>query len=36
MALKSKRVQDIFEETFILALLSSADFHLEGCGSEFF
>ena len=28
-ALKSKHVQDTFGETFTLALLSSADFHLQ-------
>ena len=36
LALKSKKVQDIFGETFILALLSSAAFRLENLISYFF
>ena len=36
LALKSKKVQGIFGKTFILALLSSAVFHLQNCVSDFF
>ena len=36
LALKSKKVQGIFGETFILALLSSAVFHLQNRVSYFF
>ena len=36
LALKSKKVQGIFGETFILALLSSAAFRLQNCVSDFF
>ena len=35
-ALKSKKVQGIFKETFILALLSSAIFRLQNRFSDFF
>ena len=35
-ALKSKKVQGIFGETFILALLSSAVFRLQNRVSDFF
>ena len=35
-ALKNKRVQGIFGETFILALWSSAVFHLQSGVSDFF
>ena len=35
-ALKSKKVQGIFGETFILALLSSAVFRLQNHVSDFF
>ena len=34
--LKSKNVQGIFGETFILALLSSAIFRIQNCVSNFF
>ena len=36
LALKSKKVQGIFGETFILALLSSAVFRLQNRVSDFF
>ena len=36
LALKSKKVQGIFGETFILALLSSAVFRLQNHVSDFF
>ena len=36
LALKSNKVQGIFGETFILALLSSAAFRLQNCVSDFF
>ena len=36
LVLKSKKVQGIFEETFILALLSSAVFRLQNGVSDFF
>ena len=36
LALKSKKVQGIFGETFILALLSPAIFRLQNCVSDFF
>ena len=36
LALKSKKVQGIFGETFILALLSSAVFRLKNRVSDFF
>ena len=36
LALKSKKVQGIFGETFILALLSSAAFRPQKCVSDFF
>ena len=36
LALKSKKVQGIFEETVILALLSSAAFRLQNHASDFF
>ena len=36
LALKSKNVQGIFGETFILALLSLAVFCLQNCVSNFF
>ena len=36
LALKSKKVQGIFRETFILALLSSAPFSLENNVLDFF
>ena len=36
LALKSKKVQGIFEKTIILALFSSALFHLQACVSDFF
>ena len=36
LALKSKKVQGIFGETFILALLSSAAFLLQDCVPDFF
>ena len=36
LALKSKKVQGIFGETFILALLSSAVFRLQNGVSDFF
>ena len=36
LALKSKRVQGIFGENFILALLSSAVFRLQNSVSDFF
>ena len=36
LALKSKKVQGIFRETFILALLSSAVFHLQNRVLGFF
>ena len=36
LALKSKKVQGIFGETFILALLSSAVFRLQNLVSDFF
>ena len=35
LALKSKKVQGIFEETFILALLSSAVFRLQNPVPDF-
>ena len=35
-ALKSKKVQGIFEKMFILALLSSPVFHLQNRVSDFF
>ena len=35
-ALKSKKVQGIFEKIFILALLYSAVFRLQNCVSDFF
>ena len=36
LALKSKKVQGIFGETFIVALLSSSVFCLQNCVSDFF
>ena len=36
LALNSKKAQGIFEETFILALMSSAVFRLQNCASDFF
>ena len=36
LALKSKKVQGIFEKMFILALLSSAVFRLQNHVSDFF
>ena len=36
LALKSKKVQGIFGKNFILALLSSAVFHLQNSVSDFF
>ena len=36
IALKSKKVQNIFGKVFILALLSSAVFCLQNCVSDFF
>ena len=36
LALKSKNVQGIFGETFILTLLSSGVFHLQNDVSDFF
>ena len=36
LALKSKKIQGIFGETFILALLSSAVFRLQNRVSDFF
>ena len=36
LALKSKKVQGIFGENFILALISSAVFRLQNCVSDFF
>ena len=36
LAFKSKRVQNIFGETFILGVLSSAVFHLQNSVSDFF
>ena len=36
LALKSKKVQGIFGKKFILALLSSAVFHLQNFVSDFF
>ena len=36
LVLKSKKVQGIFGETFILALLSSAVFRLQNGVSDFF
>ena len=36
LALKSKKVQGIFGETFILALFSSAAFRLQNHVSDFF
>ena len=36
LPLKSKKVQGIFGETFILALLSSAAFRPQKCVSDFF
>ena len=36
LSLKSKKVQDIFEKTFILALLSSGVFCLQNNVSDFF
>ena len=36
LTLKSKKVQGIFEGTFILALSSSAVFRLQNCVSDFF
>ena len=36
LALKSKKVQGIFGETFFLELLSSADFRLKNPVSDFF
>ena len=36
LALKSKKVQGVFGETFILALLSSAVFRLQNHVSDFF
>ena len=36
LALKTKKVQGIFRETFILALLSSAVFGLQNRFSDFF
>ena len=36
LALKSKKVQGIFEKAFILALLSSAIFRLQNNVSDFF
>ena len=35
LALRSKKVQDIFEETFVLALLSSAVFRIQNRVSDF-
>ena len=36
LPLKSKEVQGIFAQTFILALSSSAVFRLQNCVSDFF
>ena len=36
LALKSKKIQGIFGERFILGLLSSAVFFLQNCGSDLF
>ena len=36
LALKSKNVESIFAETFILALMSSDVFHLQNHVSDFF